>query len=327
MASTSREKWLLFFYTVPSKPVSNRMKIWRKLSQAGAFQLKGAVYILPATDEHVEFFQWLISEVTSMSGDGVFVRVTRVETVSDADIMELFNRQRAVEYRRIEKQLEDLDRRASSIRKGADGQGSKKVSEQFQKLLKEYDGVKKIDFFSSKTGETLKKRIRALEAEMKTLTGPETKARSIEAPHRRVEDYSGRTWTTRKRPFVDRMASAWLIKRFIDDKAVFLFIDEQDMQALGEDAVTFDIRGGEFTHVGDLCTFEALIKSFSLKAKLLPKIAEIVHELDMKDGKYENPETAGLEEILAGIRKTAKEDAEALEKGMAVFDMLYASKT
>ena len=327
MASTSREKWLLFFYTVPSKPVSNRMKIWRKLSQAGAFQLKGAVYILPATDEHVEFLQWLTSEVTSMGGDGVFVRVTQVETVSDADIMELFNQQRDAEYRRIEKQLEDLERRSSSIRKGADGQGIKKVSEQFRKLVKEYGGVKKIDFFFSKTGETLKKRVRALEAEMKTLTGAETKARSSEVPHRRIEDYSGRTWVTRKRPFVDRMASAWLIKRFIDNKAVFRFIDEQDMQALGEDAVTFDIRGGEFTHVGDLCTFEALIKSFRLKAKLLPKIAEIVHELDMKDGKYENPENAGLEEILAGIRKTAGEDADALEKGMALFDMLYASKT
>ena len=91
--------------------------------------------------------------------------------------------------------------------------------------------------------------------------------------------------------------------------------------------VAFDVRGGEFTHVGDLCTFEVLVKSFRIKDKAVKKIAEIVHDLDVKDEKYGKPETAGVEDILSGIRKTAKNDADGLERGMAVFEMLYQSKT
>ena len=115
-------------------------------------------------------------------------------------------------------------------------------------------------------------------------------------------------------------------KKFIDKNAVFRFIDEKDIDSLGKGAIAFDIRGGEFTHIGEMCTFEVLVKSFNLKDKTLRKIAEIVHELDIKDGKYSNDEAKGIECLLSGIRKTAKTDAEALEKGMEVFEMLYASK-
>jgi hypothetical protein len=134
-------------------------------------------------------------------------------------------------------------------------------------------------------------------------------------------------WITRKKPFVDRMASAWLIRRFVDKNASFDFIDEKDAEAVGKGSVVFDMRGGEFTHAGDMCTFQVIIKSFGLKDKTLKKIAEIVHDLDMKDEKYKATEAKGLEDILIGIRKTAKDDDDALEKGMAVFEMLYVSKT
>jgi len=123
------------------------------------------------------------------------------------------------------------------------------------------------------------------------------------------------------------MASAWLIRTIIDGKASFGFIDEKDIQNIDKSAVTFDVMGGEFTHSGDMCTFEVLIRAFSLKDKILRKIAEIVHDLDMKDYKYRAEEAKGLEEILTGITRSAKNDAEALEKGMEVFDMLYVSKS
>ena len=123
------------------------------------------------------------------------------------------------------------------------------------------------------------------------------------------------------------MASAWLIKRFIDPKASFTFIDERDIGSLDNTTVAFDVRGAVFTHVGDLCTFEVLVKSFGIKDKAVKKIAEIVHDLDVKDEKYNKPEAAGVEDILAGIRKTAKNDADGLERGMAAFEMLYQSKT
>ncbi len=320
-------RWLLFFYSVPSKPVSNRMKIWRRLLKAGAIQIKGAVYVLPNTEENYELCQWFVSEVTSMGGEGAFVSVERIETMKDREIIELFNQQRERDYSIIEKKLEGFERKIDSIKKGTGIQKDIKLSEQFSRYLREFEEIRKIDFFSSKKGNALKKKIEILQAEIKDLSYAD-----VEKPHyvitsKRIEEYQGKIWATRKRPFVDRIASAWLIRRLIDKRAVFRFIDEQGIEDLDKETIAYDIRGGEFTHTGDMCTFEVLVKAFGLKDKILRKIAEIVHELDTKDEKYKNPEAKGIEEILIGIRKMSKGDTDALEKGMSVFEMLYASKT
>lgn len=318
--------WLLFFYSVPSKPVSNRMKVWRKLLKAGALQFKGAVYLLPYSDEHYELLQWLIAEIAAMDGDGGFARVERIETMSDREIVELFNQQREREYRSVEKGIEELERKVGSIRKGGGAPKDKTLAEQHARHLKAFEEIRKADFFSSRAGRELEKRFKAVRTELRELTGAAPGGAAAIVPKRR-EDYQKKTWATRKRPFIDRMASAWLIRTFIDAHASFSFIDETAASAAGAGAVTFDMRGGEFTHAGDLCTFEVLMKSFELRDRALKKIAEIVHELDIKDERYRNEESRGIEEILTGIRKTVKDDGEALLKGMAVFEMLYASKT
>ena len=327
MSVAKSNKWLLIFYTVPSKPVGNRMKIWRRLAKAGAVQLKGAVYILPYNEEHLELCQWLVLEVMAMKGDGAFVIAEKIETITNSEVINLFNQHRAVDYKGIQKGLAELEQRINSIKKGTGGQSVKNLSEQFNKYQKEFEEIKKIDFFSSKAGNDLKKKIKVLEGGIKDVSGFAIKKKSVVIVPRRVEDYRGKTWVTRKNPFVDRMASAWLIRKFIDKKANFGFISEQDVEDLKKDSIAFDIRRGEFTHSGDMCTFEVLIKAFGLKDKALKKIAEVVHELDIKDDKYKNPEARGIEDILMGIRKTAKDDAEILDKGMVVFEMLYASKT
>ncbi len=325
--STENHKWLLFFYSVPSKPVNARIKIWRRLAKAGAVQLKGTVYILPYNEDHYEFLQWLASEVTSLKGDGTFIVAEKIETMTNSEIMDIFNKQRETDYQNIEKGLEELERRISSIKKGTGSQSIKKLSGQFNKYLKEFEEIKKIDFFSSKAGNDLKKRIKNIEAEIKNVSGFAVLEQKVVIIPKRIEDYQGKTWVTRKKPFIDRIASAWLIKNFIDKNALFKFIDEKNAQDIDKNAILFDIRDGDFTHQGDLCTFETLLKAFGLKNIALKKIAEIVHELDIKDEKYKNPESKGVEDILIGIRKTAKDDAEILEKGMTVFEMLYASKT
>ncbi|MBI5203577.1 MAG: chromate resistance protein [Nitrospirae bacterium] len=319
--------WLLFFYSVPSKPVSNRMKVWRRLAKAGAIQFKGAVYILPYSEEHNELFQWLVSEVISMKGDAAFVKVENIETMKNNEIISLFNQQRENDYGSLMKKVEELERKVSSVRKGGGTQNNKKLMDQMARIGKEFEGTRAVDFFSSKAGENLKKNIKALEAGLKGISGTGAKGQKITLAQKRVEDYQGRTWATRKRPFIDRMASAWLIKKFIDSRAVFKFMDEKELAALPKEIATFDVSGGEFTHVADMCTFEVIVKSFGLKDKTLKKIAEIVHELDIKDEKYKNPEALGIEEILTGMRKTSKNDAELLEKGINVFEMLYVSKT
>jgi len=320
------QEWLLIFYSVPSHPVSNRMKLWRKLAKAGAVQLKGAVYILPATEEHEEFFQWLIGEVKSMGGDGAFVRSAEIHSMDEADIKGLFVRQSEKEYGGLEKKINVLERQIQSMRKGTKGREAVNLGDQLSKVEREVEDVAKRDFFSSPSGLAMKARNKALR---NGLTGLGRKLPD-EAPAirmRRKADYQGRIWATRKSPFVDRMASAWLIKEFIDSAASFTFIDERELANLGDRAVAFDIRGGEFTHQGDLCTFEVLVKSFAIKDRAVGKIAEVVHDLDVKDEKYAKPEAAGVEEILSGIRKTAKNDADVLERGMAAFEMLYQSKS
>jgi len=327
----NKSGWLLIFYTVPSKPVNNRMKIWRKLANAGAVQIKGAVYILPYSEEHYEFFQWLISEVMVMGGEGAFVRVEHVETMKDHEVIDLFNKQRELEYKKIEKGLDEFERKLNSIKKGSKGFNTKTLLGQFNRYKKEYEGIRKRDFFSSKPGLMIENKLKDIPKGIKDLSGfYEKRPKIIPStfiPLKNVKNYKRKIWVTRKNPFVDRMASAWLIKKFIDEKASFQFIDEKEVENLDKNMIAFDMRGGEFTHVGALCTFEVLLKAFGLKNKVLKKIAEIVHELDVKDEKFETSEAKGIEEILIGIRKTSKGNTDALEKGMAVFEMLYTSKT
>ena len=157
------QEWLLIFYNVPSQPVSNRMKIWRKLAKAGAVQLKGAVYILPANEEHEEFFQWLIGEVKTMGGDGAFVQVAEIKAMEEDDIRELFLRQAEKEYRGLERNSDALERKVQSVKKGTTGPAASILSSQLSKLKKEYEAARGRDFFDSPAGEVFLKRIRALE--------------------------------------------------------------------------------------------------------------------------------------------------------------------
>ncbi len=324
--NAKKQEWLLFFYSVPSKPVSNRMRIWRMLVKAGAVQFKGAAYILPSSEDHYELFQWLVSSVTAMQGEAAFVRVPGIETMKEDEIVGLFDQQMDKEYLDLGNRLDELENRIGNIGKGVAAINNKKIEEELQKFVKEFQDMGKIDFFYSKGRKELEKRLKAIASDVSGRNRAESAKRAIEVIKRRIADYQGKTWATRKRPFIDRIASAWLIKGFIDKKAVFGFIDESEVESLEKDTIAFDLVGGEFTHVGDMCTFEVLIKSFGLRDKALGVVAEIVHQLDLQDDKYRNPAAEGLREILDGIRKSVTDDHEALDKGMSIFEMLYASK-
>ena len=325
-AEKGRLEWLVFFYSVPAKPAGCRVKIWRKLSKAGAVQFKGSVYILPHNEVNHEFFLWLSNEVESMNGEAAFLRGEKFETAKEQEIIDLFNRQRDKEYREIEKCADSIEGIVSSFKKGTKVQKETKLKERFSRLVRNFEEIQRTDFFMSEVGLKLKHEIIVLEKEMRKAAASETKP-AVTVRVQNKKDYQGRTWVTRKKPFVDRIASAWLIKGFIDKKAGFDFIDESEMESLKDGAVTFDVGGGDFTHVGDMCTFEVLLKSFRIRDRALKKISEIVHQIDLRDDRFLIPESKGIEEVLAGIRKTGRSDPEILEKGMGVFEMLYASKT
>src|SRR6266568_1007753 len=244
------QEWLLFFYSVPSKPVSNRMKIWRMLVKAGAVQFKGAAYILPASDDHFELFQWLVSSVTAMQGEAAFVRVPGIETMKEDEIVGLFDRQKGKDYLDLGNRLDEFENRIGIIGNGIATLGNKKLEDELQKFVKEFQEMGKIDFFFSKGRKELEKRLKSIASEITGRSRAESAKHAVEVMKRRAADYQGKRWVTRKRPFIDRIASAWLIKGFIDKKAVFGFIDESEVESLDKDTIAFDMVGGEFTNVG-----------------------------------------------------------------------------
>jgi hypothetical protein len=318
-------KWLFFFYTVPAKPGNLRMKVWRRLIKMGAASLKGSVYILPYSEDHLEALHWLSGEVSSLGGEAAFAKVERIETMGDEEIVSLFQAERQNDYVRIATALEALEAQLSSLEQQQDPKGLERVKGTFQKLLKDYRAVQGIDFFHCPQGANLQEQLEQFEERFMRLTvQPQAVRPKLACPWSK-EDYQGRVWVTRRNPFVDRMASAWLIRRFIDSQARFEFLEKDQIPAEVPNAVAFDVPEGDFTHEQDRCTFEVLLEAFTLRGIALRKIAEVVHELDLKDGKFSHPQASGVETILLGIRKTAKDDRDALEEGIKTFERLHAA--
>jgi hypothetical protein len=318
-------QWLLFFYTVPAKPGNLRMKVWRRLLKMGAVSLKGSVYLLPYSEDHLESLHWLTEEVASLGGEAAFVKAEAIETLSDDEIVALFHAQRDHDYATTNAALDGLEVQLSSLEQQHDPQGLARVNGALQKVLKDYRAIQAVDFFSSPGGVALQERLEEFEERLQKLNPTPQAERPPATGPRRKEDYQARIWVTRPHPFVDRMASAWLIRRFIDPQARFEFMEKDQTMQDFPHAVSFDLPGGDFSHQQDLCTFEVLLESFSLRGKPLRKIAEVVHELDLKDGKFTHPQASGVESILLGIRKTAKDDREALEEGIKTFERLHAA--
>jgi hypothetical protein len=323
--SQASSKWLLFFYTVPAKPGNLRMKVWRRLIKMGAASLKGSVYILPHSEDHLEVLHWLTGEVASLGGEAAFAKVERIETMGDEEIVSLFQTQRENDYAPIAAALEALEVQLSSLEQQQDPKGLERVKGTFQKLLKDCRAVQGIDFFHCPQGSDLQERLEHFEERFTKLTAQPQAERPKAVGHRSKEEYQGKVWLTRRNPFVDRMASAWLIRRFIDSQARFEFLEKDQTMPDFPNAVSFDLPGGDFSHQQDLCTFEVLLEAFGVRGKVLRKMAEVVHDLDLKDGKFANPQASGVESILLGIRKTIADDREALEEGIKVFERLYAA--
>ncbi|QWR77936.1 chromate resistance protein ChrB domain-containing protein [Candidatus Magnetomonas plexicatena] len=323
-------RWLLFFYTVSASPVNNRVKVWRRLAKAGAIQFKNSVYVLPFTEAHYEFFQWLLSEVDSVGGDGGFVVVEKFENIKDNDVIKLFDTVREGDYEKHEKHLDEIDRNFINAKMSSDStcvNSFQKILERLNKLYSEFEEIKKIDFFNLYKTKTIEDRLNELKEAVIFHLNPASSEKTRKIELRKIEDFGGRRWVTRKKPYIDRLSSSWLIRRFIDKDAVIAFEDESKMDlSAASDTIYFDVVGGEFTHIGDDCTFEVLVKSFSIKDAAVKHIAELVHEIDMKDGKYRSVESAGVEKIISGMRKRVKTDEDLVNKATEIFDFLYESK-
>ena len=298
--------WLLLTFTLPTKQASQRVEIWRKLQRYGTVPLGNSGYLLPNNPVNEERFQWLATAIRKYKGDASIVHVQSIDNISTPQLVGRFAEARTREYQELIRQLQEF----SSL------PPQKQAVGRLSRLRSRFQEIVEVDFFDS----PLQKRVGELltQADAARVTAREPVFAAI-----RPRDYKGRVWVTRPRPGVDRSASAWLIRRFIDAKARFALAPED--QVPGE-AVPFDMfheRG--FGHRGEDCTFETLQKQFKIRDRKVGVIAEIIHDADLADGKFGRKEGYGIDEVLKGWARQGLSDQALLDRGMQLMEGLYHS--
>jgi len=312
------QPWLLLIHQIPPKPDYFRVKVGRRLQRIGAVAIKSSVYVLPATEQALEDFQWLLREITEGGGEASICRSTFVDGLTDGDIEGLFHDARSRDYEEIAADARATLKTLPSGRKPTREQRAA-GEDALSKLRKRVAAVASIDFFGTRERSGAAEALGAIEARLRPPTA-EAAARTSSPEQDRPR---GRTWVTRQGIFVDRIASAWLIRRFIDPEARFKFVAPQGYRPRPAE-LRFDMFEAEYTHDGDRCTFETLLRRFGLEDRALAEIAEIVHDIDLKDGKFGREDAAGIERVLAGVAAAYPDDAARLERGAQLFDGLYA---
>jgi hypothetical protein len=310
-------RWLTLLTTLPPTPTRHRVGVWRKLQRMGAIRLRGSAWILPENPEATELFQWLVQEIQSFRGEATLLRVDRIETMADEAIAALFHKARGAEYQAAMHGCREILRRLDRS-PGQQRPSITQLRSELDGLKRELDRVQSIDYLKAPSGE----RARALwETTAKRLRAAEARPRSTGGRHRSSLPPRGSTWVTRPRPHIDRIGSAWVIKRFCDPEAKFAFADAADAARKG---IPFDVLGADFGHHGEDCTFETLVKRFGIKDRRVRAIAEIVHEADLHDGKFTRNEAIGVDLAINALVEATADDGELLERGMALFEGLYA---
>lgn len=299
--------WLLLLYTLPVKRTTARVNLWRKLKKFGAVQLKTSAYVLPDDAAQYERLQWLAKEIRDAGGEATLIRMAEIEGMANRQIVQMFNDARLAEY----KEVSDACRAAVARRKRMKPAD---LAAEIGRQQRRFREIKEVDYFKSPAAADTEIVLQRLE---KLLTPGFRRANQ---PKLATKAFRGKTWLTRPRPGIDRAGSAWLIRKFIDPKAKFVFAMEPSKHPR---ALPFDMADVEFSHHGDDCTFETLVKRFGIADKAVLKIAEMVHDADLEDEKFQRPECIGINSVLSGWAKTRMSDAELLEKGINCFQGLY----
>jgi len=316
MPRDAGSSWLLLIHQLPAKPAYARVKVWRRLQALGAVTVKGAVYALPANAETQEDFAWLAKEIVEAGGEAMICEAALVEGLSDHEMQGLFDQARDEDYAKIAAEAREIATRRSEDMTDRE---LAETASQVTRLRKQLDAVVAIDFFGANGRLAAQGLVSGLEANLQK----EDAMPAVE-PAPAPGPLSNRTWVTRRGVQIDRIASAWLIRRFIDKAASFKFVPSSGYQPEpGE--LRFDMFEGEFTHRGDRCTFEVLLGHTALSDPALGAIGEIVHDIDLKDDKYGRAETAGVKSLIAGIAMPGADDEQRLARGAVLLDGLYDS--
>jgi hypothetical protein len=309
----SGTSWLLLIVSLPTASATGRMRIWRTLKALGCMALRDGAYLLPSMAHHEEALQELADECVREGGNAWLMAVQPRSADEAFAYRQLFDR--SEDYAELRKAWKDANRGLASL-------AAPELARLQRKLQREFDAVRAIDFFPGETSMEAEAAWTDFSKRVESVLSPdephETEGR---VPQLDLSKYQGRTWATRRRLWVDRVASAWLIRRFIDRDARFRWLStpsECPKSALG-----FDFDGATFTHVGDRVTFETLMASFGLEEDVaLARLATIVHALDV--GGEPVPEAKGFEAVMAGARERLTDDDALLAEMSTVLDSLYA---
>ena len=296
--------WLLLVFTLPTKRASQRVEIWRKLQRYGSVALGNSGYLLPKGSSNEECFQWLATAIRKYGGEASVVHVESIDNLTTPQLIGRFSEARAHEYQELIRELQKF----TSTR--ADGRGDARLG----RLRNRFQEIAEVDFFDS----PMRNRMRELlaQASQTRAAKPAAQANKVD-----VKNYRGRVWVTRPRPGVDRCASAWLIRNFIDRKARFAFAPEDRVPA---GAVPFDMFHTEgFGHRGDDCTFETLERQFHIRDSRVALIGQIIHDADLLDDRFGRKEGYGIDEILKGWARQGVPDDTLLQRGMELIEGLY----
>lgn len=298
--------WLLLMFSLPASRASQRVGVWRQLQRHGAIGLRNSGYLLPNNPTNRERFEWIANGIRHGRGEASVIAVQSIDNLSTGQLVGRFAEARARDYQALIRELRKL-LSTPSPRNSANG---------LSRLRSRFLKIAAIDFFRS----PLRGRVEEL---LEQAEAARSGASSIARPgkiHRR--EYLNRVWVTRPRPGIDRSASAWLIRRFIDSKARFAFAAEDHVPAK---AVPFDMFRGGFGHRGEDCTFETLEKEFRIRNRRVNLLGQIIHDADLGDEKFGRQEGLGLDEVLKGWARQGLADRELLERGMSLIEGLYSS--
>jgi hypothetical protein len=304
--------WTIFSYSLPAQASSGpRVTLWRRLRRLGAISPTGGIYILPAQDMCVEAFQWLAQEIKQANGQAMVMSVQQLEGLTDQQLIDLFREARQEDYAELKTQVTNLEQTITVEKNTEKFVGFR---EALTKLQKQYSDIRQIDYFDSPDGVQLAAQLAKIAKTLAPVVEPSPQIAQVS-----IESYRDRVWGTRPKPHVDRLACAWLIRRFINAEATIRYA-HQPIAA----EVTFDMSEAEFSHTGNLCTFETMIQAFDLDTPGLSLLAEIVHEIDLQDERYFHPEITGVEAILKGWLQLDLPDTELEKYGIALFEGLIS---
>ncbi len=308
-------RWLLLVYQLPPRSSNARVKTWRRLQQVGALATRNAAYVLPNAAACHEDFEWLRKEIVAAGGDATVFAADAISDAGTEELVKMFQRARDDDYRAIGQTIVRLLKTAPTKTSAT---ARTRRERDVRQLRDRFNNVVKMDFFKAATRDDVASVLARLEQSTSGRSAGRPPA-ALSAPLSK-RAFQRRRWVTRPRPGVDRMASAWLIRRFIDAKATFAFVAHPR-----KNDVPFDMYTGEFSHQGGACTFEVLLERFAIADRAAARLGQIVHDLDMKETKYASPEGPIVGRLVEGLRGMHTDDEELLEHGIEMFEALARS--